>query len=182
MKVLDRWGQSIRINRAAKYIPHGARVLDVGCGDGALFRALSSRISSGVGIDPEATPHQTGRFTIVKGDFPADVGEAGQFDAVVALAVLEHIPREAQPAFAAACRDLLKPGATLIVTVPAPAVDNIVHILQMTPFADGVACHQHYGFEPRETLPVFQNAGLHVADLRRFEFGLNHLFVFRRPA
>ena len=32
-------------------VPTGARVLDVGCGNGALLRVLAPRIASGVGVD-----------------------------------------------------------------------------------------------------------------------------------
>jgi len=35
-------------------VPAGARVLDVGCGNGALLNLLSPRISSGVGVDASA--------------------------------------------------------------------------------------------------------------------------------
>ena len=50
--VLQLW----RIRKAAPYIPLGAHVLDIGCGDGALFRVLGGRMASGVGIDMASVP------------------------------------------------------------------------------------------------------------------------------
>jgi len=63
--------QSWRIRKAAPYIPSGATVLDVGCSDGALFRILKDRISSGIGIDPTAVPPDYGSFRFVRGAAPA---------------------------------------------------------------------------------------------------------------
>ena len=57
--------QSWRIRKAAPYIPRGAHVLDIGCSDGALFRALQGRIASGVGIDTAPVPGDHGSFRFI---------------------------------------------------------------------------------------------------------------------
>jgi SAM-dependent methyltransferase len=181
VKPLDRLGQNWRIAKARRYILPGSRVLDIGCADGALFRAAGSRIRDGIGIDPQAGVAATeGGFRLIAGNFPKDVGEPQPFDAIVALAVLEHVPLDEQPAFASACHRLLNPGGRVIITVPSPVVDRIVHIEQALGLADGMELHQHFGFDPAQTIPLFRTAGFRLETARSFQLGLNHLFVFRR--
>jgi hypothetical protein len=40
---------------------------------------------------------------------------------------------------------------------------------------------QHYGFNPRQAISTFQQAGLVLERQSRFQLGLNNLFVFRKP-
>jgi SAM-dependent methyltransferase len=181
MKPLDRLGQRWRIEKARRYVSPGSRVLDVGCADGALFRLLAHRIRDGVGIDPNAPDNTEPRYRLIRASFPEGVKDLEPFDAVVALAVLEHVPTDKQPAFASACYQALKPGGRVILTVPSPLVDRIVHIEQRLHLADGMELHEHFGFEPEQTVPLFKRAGLDVVRARSFQLGLNHLFVFRRP-
>ena len=42
------------------------------------------------------------------------------------------------------------------------------------------AMHEHYGFEPSHTTPLFKRAGFALERERSFQLRLNHLFVFRR--
>jgi SAM-dependent methyltransferase len=147
-------------------------VLDIGSADGALFRALGGRIRDSVGIDPNTSAVQGHGFRLIRGHFPADIGDAGSFDVIVALAVLEHVPVADQPDFAATCHRLLTPGGRLIITVPSPSVDHIVRVLQWLRIAEGIEIHQHYGFEPSQTVPLFRSAGFTVARTRSFELGL----------
>ena len=182
MKPLDRLGQNWRVAKARRYILPGSRVLDIGCADGALFRAAGSRIRGGLGIDPQAGPAAVdGGFQLIAGNFPQDIGDPQPFDAIVALAVLEHVPLDAQPEFASACHRLLTPGGRVIITVPSPVVDRIVHLEQALGLADGMELHQHFGFDPAETIPLFRAAGFRLETARSFQLGLNHLFVFGRP-
>ena len=57
------------------YVANGARVLDVGCSDGALFRNLGSRIGEGVGVDTDLdAPVEMPSFVLVPGTFPESLG------------------------------------------------------------------------------------------------------------
>jgi SAM-dependent methyltransferase len=181
MKGTDRLLQSWRIRKAQAFIPPGARVLDVGCADGALFRQLGEQIRGGLGIDPSiAEPTETERFRLVPGAFPDDLPETERFDAVTMLAVLEHIPLDKQRELAAACARCLEPGGRVIVTVPSPAVDRILHLLESLRLIEGMALHEHYGFEPGQTPSLFVPSGLRLARARKFQLGLNNLFVFEK--
>lgn len=89
-------------------LPPRARVLDVGCGDGALVERLAAVGFDAVGVDPNA---------------PADprlvrerVEEAegiGRFDAVCAVMSLHHSDLDAVPP---AIERLLRPGGLVLVS------------------------------------------------------------------
>jgi SAM-dependent methyltransferase len=178
-RLLQRW----RIGRAARHLPTGARVLDVGCFDGCLFRQLGARIAGGVGLDPElpdGTDAPAG-VRLVRGRFPDDLpADADVFDAITMLAVVEHVPAEVQHAWATASAERLRPGGRLLITTPAPAVDRLLDVLRALRIVDGMALEEHYGFDPRLVPERFAVAGLGMVRAERFQLGLNHLFVFER--
>jgi SAM-dependent methyltransferase len=177
-RILQRW----RIAKAARWITAGARLLDIGCADGAIFRQLNGRISDGIGVDPGAHGEtQMGKGQLVRGFFPKDLPEHEPFDAITLLAVLEHIPTANQTELATNCVRYLKPGGRLIITVPAPFVDRILGVLKSLRIVDGMSLDEHYGFEPAQTPGVFEPAGLRLLAHRRFQMGLNYLFVFEKP-
>lgn len=176
---LDHFIQLRRIRKAIRHIPDGARVLDVGAFDGRLFRELGPRLGSGVGVDPNpAQEGAFGNYVLNKGFFP-DVDLDGPFDAITMLAVIEHIPRERQADVAAACARLLRPGGRLIITVPSPIVDTILHWLGRFRLMRCIEFHQHYGLEPDEVGRVFSQH-LDLVVHKRFQLGLNNLFLFAR--
>jgi 2-polyprenyl-3-methyl-5-hydroxy-6-metoxy-1,4-benzoquinol methylase len=180
MTPLDRFIQRRRIVRAMRHIPPRSRVLDIGCFDGLLLRSIDTLVE-GVGIDPLIETHQlTHNVTLIGGMFPAALSPHRPFDVITMLAVLEHIPHQEQSALAAACMTRLRSGGRLIVTVPSPAVDSILAVLVRLKLVHGMSLEQHYGFEPRHTVPVFEGAGFRLSAQERFQAGLNNLFVFTK--
>src|SRR5947207_14920274 len=106
---LDRFVQLLRIRKAVRRIPDGARVLDIGAYDGRLFEVLGPRLGSGVGVDPNPVRVGTfGNFVLREGSFP-DVDLEGDFDRITMLAVIEHVPREHQASVAEAGGRLRNP-------------------------------------------------------------------------
>ena len=174
--LLQRW----RIRMAARHLPSGAHVLDIGCCDGALFSLLKNRIASGVGVDSDSVPDDYGAFRFVRGRAPDDLPAGETFDAITMLAVLEHIPVDAQRTLVEDCRPLLKPGGRVICTVPSPTVDSLIRLGKRLKVLDGMQEHEHYGFDPSRTVPLFVDRGFTVRCAQRFQFGLNHLFVFAK--
>ncbi len=181
MKWLDYRLQWERTRRVAPYVAQGARVLDIACADGALFRVLGDRAGSGVGIDLDPVPPTTAKYQYVQGSFPSALPTGEAFDVVAALAVLEHIPEKDQPGFAAGCARALRSGGHLVVTVPSSRVDDLLRVLKAVRVVDGMRDDQHYGFDPNRAIAMFEKAGLVLERHSRFQLGLNNLFVFRKP-
>ena len=90
----------------AAYARAGQRVLDIGCGDGALVRRLADDFDV-VGVDPDAAPSDSIRAARLE-----ELDEA-PFDVLFASVSLHHLD---DPGVAAASlRRLSTPGSTMLV-------------------------------------------------------------------
>lgn len=115
--------RAILLSELGCCLPGGShRVAELGCGSGGMLEALA-RFGTAVGVetDPALREHARARGLDVRaGSLPDDVPlEAGRWDAVCLLDVLEHVEDDAGAL--RACRRLLAPGGRLMVTVPAYA-------------------------------------------------------------
>jgi SAM-dependent methyltransferase len=98
---------------AAKLLPPGGRVLDLGCGVGHSHHLLG-RETVGVDIAPEALEGQ-GRETIVA-DMRSLPLPDDSFGAVVSIQSIEHVPDPERAL--AETRRVLEPGGTAIFVTP----------------------------------------------------------------
>lgn len=96
------------------------------------------------------------------------------------LAVLEHVPPEDQARLPAACFEILRPGGRIILTVPSSMVDRILKLLGALRLIDGMSMDEHYGFGAEVTVEIFRPPFFRLSHRRRFQLGLNNLFVFER--
>jgi SAM-dependent methyltransferase len=179
---VDRLLRWWRVAKARRYVGTKVTVIDIGCDDGYLFRRLGDRLARGLGYDPSiAGDVTTPRYRLCRAHFPTPACPPGAADVVTALAVVEHIPDDAQAAFWDAVADALRPGGRCILTVPAPVVDHILAGLIRLRLANGMHAEEHYGFAPRSVASRAAAAGLAVERHVRFQLGCNHLFVLRKP-
>jgi SAM-dependent methyltransferase len=181
LTILDRYLQKRRIAMAGRFIETDAKILDIGSYDGALFTVLSF-LKNGIGIDPDVEPSlRLPNAVLLRGYFPEALPCADtKFDGITLLAVLEHVPLEKQPSLARDCWMHLNPGGRVIITVPSPFVDKLLIVLQRLRLVRGMALDQHYGYDVTKTEALFKAAGFRVVTKRKFQLGLNNLFVFER--
>jgi SAM-dependent methyltransferase len=109
----------------------GSRVLDVGCGSGRDMAHLLRMGRDAYGLD--ATPelveraqqlHPELRGRIVLDALPdARVPFGGNFDGVLCSAVLMHLPSESLPAAVKFLNSCLRPGGSLLYSVPSKRLD-----------------------------------------------------------
>lgn len=177
MKMVDRWLQRYRILVAKPWILGGSRLLDVGCHQGELLDGIASHLRLAVGIDPLANPRNNGNLSVKRGTFPHDHVD-GEFDVITMLAVIEHMPD--LPRVAERCLELLAPGGRVIITVPSTFVDRILTCLLKLRLIDGMSLEEHHGFQPDDAVRAFERIGLTCICRRKFQLGLNNLFVLER--
>jgi 2-polyprenyl-3-methyl-5-hydroxy-6-metoxy-1,4-benzoquinol methylase len=105
------------------HLPPGARVLDIGCGQGELVRLLVTDgfDARGIDVSPEQVriAHDAGLDRVELGDFHALLSEpADTWDAVVATDVLEHLTRDEVMRTFEEVRRALRPGGVFVARVP----------------------------------------------------------------
>ena len=179
MTWLDRYLQQWRIKKVVPYIPANAALLDIGCHKGELLVQVKHMINEGIGIDPHCPAGSIApNINLINGMFPQVVPIGQHYDCITALALLEHIPAEAQPSFINSCYDVLNKNGKIIFTVPAAATDCILSILVKLRLVKGMSLEEHFGFDAKTTPKLAAQAGFKLLVHQRFQFGLNNLFVF----
>ena len=103
----------------------GARVLDVGCGDGALVRLMAREGATAVGLEISEDQLARARAASPVADESYQVGRAEalpfddrSFDIVVIFNSLHHVPVEVQEIALAEAARVLKVGGVLFVMEP----------------------------------------------------------------
>ena len=144
-------------------LPAGYRVLEVGCGSGNTLRVLEAVCRRGfvVGLDSEREGLATARQRVSCGVIAADLralpfDPSIAFDVVAMFDVLEHIPDDG--AALAATRSRMRPGATLLITVPAAPelwgpFDEAAHHCRRYTIGTLSAVLQSCGFDVRYLSP-----------------------------
>ena len=160
---------------AALGLPADARILEAGCGAGGNLAMLGQfGTVSAMELDPDmrAIASERSGITVEPGRLPDKVPfEPGTFDLVAALDVVEHVDADAEAV--AALGAMLRPGGTLIVTVPA----------YRWMWSEHDARHHH---KRRYTRPeirlLFDKAGLQANRITHFNSLLFPLAVAARMA
>ena len=116
------WPRLSLLRNLLARLDQGSSILDLGCGNGVPALREIVQQHRGVGVDisqtqitraranvPNAELHQEDAMEV---DFPC-----GSFDAVVAVYLLDHLPREEHASLFARLRGWLKPGGLLLFSI-----------------------------------------------------------------
>ena len=186
----------------------GKRVVDVGCGGGILAEAMASKGADVLGVDlatkslKVAQLHalesgvQNVRYKEISAEALA-AEEAGQFDVVTCMEMLEHVPDPAS--VVQACSQLVKPGGWVFFSTlnrnPKSFLFAIVgaeYVLKLLPRGT----HEYARFiKPSELSQWAREAGLNVQGFKGMEYNplsrrywlsqdtsVNYLVATRREA
>jgi SAM-dependent methyltransferase len=122
------WGSRVEgdpwerfLDELAGRLDDGARVLDLGCGNGAKIARLAARFDV-VGVDLSEEQLRLARAAVPEATFvQADFAEAdfpdGSFDAVTALYSIVHVPRDEHPAVFQRVLSWLRPGGYFLASM-----------------------------------------------------------------
>jgi len=184
----------------------GRRALDVGCGGGILAEAMAKKGATVTGIDLSEKALKVADLHSLESGVPVRYEyisaedlterEAGQYDVVTCMEMLEHVPDPA--AVVQACASLAKPGghvffSTINRNLKAYlfAVIGAEYILRLLP----KGTHDYAKFiTPAELSQFSRNAGLEVEALKGMTYNpitkiyslnqdtdVNYLIACRKP-
>jgi SAM-dependent methyltransferase len=99
------------------------RVVELGCGEGRLSRAIRARGLEVVGVDLSRSKIERARrlfpgIRFIESDIRALGEPDGSFDTAVIAEVLEHVPEPVGEEFVERAWRLIRPGGSLVVSVP----------------------------------------------------------------
>lgn len=111
-------------------LPHGSRVLDLGCGEGYGLRELTRSGFRPVGVDPEGAPLRRSRqgpliAEVVRGSAEHLPLKNESFDAVVSVEAVEHMQNPLSGLRSA--RRVLRHGGILLTTTPLAGDEGALH-------------------------------------------------------
>jgi SAM-dependent methyltransferase len=183
--LLTRRVQRARLAAALPHVAHLARLLDLGCG----LTDLPARFPSYVGCDRNPLVlsemrrrHPAASFAcwdVDAEEAPPEVLSGAPYDAVLMLAILEHLPSPARALSRAA--KVLVPGGRIVATTPHPFGQLPLEAGARLGLLSRHADEEHETLLDRAALErAADAAGLVVTAYSRFLAGLNQLAVLTR--
>lgn len=156
----------------------GKKVLDVGCGGGILAESMAERGAHVTGIDMGESNLSVARLHLLESGLQVDyrqitaeelaAEEAGSYDVVTCLEMLEHVPEPAS--VIQACRQLVKDDGNVFFSTinrnPKSYLFAIIgaeYVLNLLPRGT----HDYEKFiRPSELDRWMRRSGLHMADMK----------------
>ena len=159
------WPRLRRLEELLARLAPGGHVLDVGCGNGipALAAIAERHLATGVDISAvqvEAARRNVPAAHVLQGDIAECDFPAGQFAAIVAFYVLDHLPREEHGPLLARFSRWLEPGGHLLFTTePGDDPGTVGEWLDVPMYFSQ--------FDERTTTALLEGAGLEPIGLER---------------
>jgi 2-polyprenyl-3-methyl-5-hydroxy-6-metoxy-1,4-benzoquinol methylase len=155
---LEKFLQNLRFKEAKKYLK--GDVLDFGGNEGELKKFVS------------------GKYMVVNYDH--SIMENKNFDTIVALAVIEHIPVREVLLIFKKFRLVLKPGGHVFLATPTVFAKPILEFLAFFGFVDkeNIREHKHY-WTKKELFDLAKDSGFQVQKYKKFQLGFNQFAVLK---
>jgi len=185
----------------------GCRVVDIGCGGGILAESMAAANARVTGIDMAEGPlavarlhqHESGTNVDYRRTTAEELAasEAGEYDVVTCLEMLEHVPDPSQ--VIKSCAELVKPGGYVFFSTinrnPKSFLFAIVgaeYVLKLLPsgtheYAKFIRPSELEAWARRAGLELRASIGMHYNPVtREYSLGsnldVNYLMYFQRPA
>lgn len=171
----------LRSRRLAAALPHLAgRVLDYGCGTGALAGIIPAERYAGT--DPDEESLAIARKSHPEHGFyhPDDPALSNRkFDSIALLAVLEHVDDRA--GFLRALGGMLSENGRIVLTTPGPAAGPVHSAGSALGLFSREASEEHGSLIGGRAMKLIaREAGFRITLKRRFLLGMNQLFVLEK--
>jgi 2-polyprenyl-3-methyl-5-hydroxy-6-metoxy-1,4-benzoquinol methylase len=170
--LLSSWLRKKRFEVVLPYL-HG-KILDIGCGVGALSEFISTDLYFGVDIDDESL--ETARNKYPENRFEKKYPENLQFDTIVLVAVIEHI--KTKHSFLEDLKSMLAPNGRIVLTTPHPSAEKVHSLGSKIGLFSSAANQEHDQLLNYDSIEkIVTQTGLIISKYKRFLFGANQLFV-----
>lgn len=161
--------------RIAAALPHlKGRVLDIGCGNGALAAHVSPAVY--LGVDRDSAALEAAQRAFARHQFVSELPEAGAFDTITALALIEHLaePRREVVRWSA----LLSGEGHIVMTTPHKSLGFVHKVGSRLGLFSRAAADEHDEMFDRRTLILLaEQCGLRIERYGRFLCGANQLVL-----
>jgi 2-polyprenyl-3-methyl-5-hydroxy-6-metoxy-1,4-benzoquinol methylase len=170
--------RSQRFRAARPYIK--GRVLDVGCGTGVLAGIVAADLYVGVDIDEQSLSIANKQYP--QYNFQSFLPpEESKFDTVVAIGIIEHVPKPGVFLSELAKRLNEEPDSFIVCTTPHPVVEWVHAAGAKLRLFSWHADEEHKHFLNKAMLvQAASEADLKLSVYRRFLLGANQLAIFQK--
>ena len=165
-----------RLKVAKPYLK--GRILDVGCGSGALAELVDPDNYLGVEIDEVSLQQAQLRFPAHR--FVSSLPESTEkFDTIISLAVIEHVSDPSEFLRKLTVHLVDSDSACIAVTTPHPSVDWVHDVGAAIGLFSKHANEEHEDLLDHTKLEITgKQAGLELLTYKRFLLGANQIAVY----
>lgn len=182
--VLSKFLEKQRLKFAGSYLT--GNVLDLGCGNAALYQQYQKRIDKYIGIDSNKHIIQKNSKSYPEAVFytknldDEDLRFEDKFDVIVMIALIEHIFN--QKKLFSEVKKYLKPNGVIVITTPTPFGNDFVHAIgcKIGLFAKKAGDDHIIIYNKKRFEILAKEIGLKIAKYETFEFGLNQFVILTK--
>lgn len=156
-------------------------VLDIGCGRNELVNMYRKLGGEGIGIGIDVFPFEDVDYVVDTTNLPF---EDKKFDTVAMIACLNHIPFHKRDRVLSEAYRVLKDEGRLFLTMIGSFSGWFCHKLCWWDFDQNERGidnkEEDYGLPKRYITEILDKNGFQIIHRRRFGYGLNNLFIFKK--